>query len=117
LIDGDVTEIKAKSREEFFVSTSKGSVFHFRYVCDRSLDLVRKWSGLALIEEVTARADTDSIINNFDFDAGCDELCCVGDDGTINFISLYETKIDPVSSFGKLTNIWEKLLGITLFAY
>lgn len=99
LIDGDVTEIKTKSKEEFFVSTSKGSVFHYRYTPNQSLDLVRKWTGLNLIEEVHKGSETDSIINNFDFDSGCDELCCVDDDGTINFIGLYESKGNPISSF------------------
>lgn len=83
------------------MATSKGSVFHYKHTANQSLDLVRKWTGLNLIEEVKTRSETDSIINNFDFDSGCDELCCVGDDGTINFINLYESKGDPISSFGK----------------
>lgn len=100
LLDGDVTEIKAKNKEEFFVSTANGSVFYFRHVVNDKLELVRKWSDLNLIEETEVRQENESIINNFDFDSGCDELCCVGDDGSINFISLHQSgNTNTVSSF------------------
>lgn len=98
-LDGDVTEIKAKNKQEFFVSTSSGSVFYYKHVLNEKLDLVRKWSGMNLIEEAQARNKNETIINNFDFDSGCNELCCVGDDGSINFISLNESNNQIVSSF------------------
>ncbi len=100
-LDGEVTEVKAKNKEEFFVSTSNGSVYHYRYVPNNGLEVVRKWSELNLVEEVQSRSENESIINNFDFDSGCDELCCVGDDGQINFISLNNpTANKAISSFG-----------------
>lgn len=99
-LDGDVTEIKAKNKEEFFVSTSNGTVFYYRHKLNDKLDLISKWSDLNLIEETQTRSENESIINNFDFDSGCDELCCVGDDGSINFINLYQSGNNkPVSSF------------------
>ena len=62
---------------------------------------MRKWSDLNLIEETEVRQENESIINNFDFDSGCGELCCVGDDGSINFISLHQSgNTNTVSSFG-----------------
>jgi len=100
-LDGEVTEVKAKNKEEFFVSTSNGSVYHYRHLPNDGLEVVRKWSELNLVEEVQSRSENESIINNFDFDSGCDELCCVGDDGQINFISLSNpTGKKAISSFG-----------------
>ena len=53
----------------------------------QKLNLVHKWSNLNRNEEI----DSESPINSFDFDSGCDELCTVGDDGYINFIRMYQT--------------------------
>lgn len=52
----------------------------------------------------------ECIINNFDFDTGCDELCCVGDDGSINFISTYQSNSNPVASFGKIIQTYSNVL-------
>lgn len=46
--------------------------------------------------------NSDTIINNFDFDSGCEELCTVGDDGSINFIRLYEPKNDSITSISMI---------------
>jgi len=86
-LDGDVTEIKSKNKEEFFVSTSNGSIFYYKHIPNKALNLVHKWSNLNRNEEI----DSESPINSFDFDSGCDELCTVGDDGYINFIRMYQT--------------------------
>jgi len=99
LLDGDVTEIKSKNKDEFFVSTSNGSVFYYKHNPNQNLSLVHKWTDLNLIEETSMKNKGECIINNFDFDTGCDELCCVGDDGSINFISTYQSNSNPVASF------------------
>ncbi len=100
-LDGDVTEIKAKNKEDFFVSTSSGSLYQYKYLLNRGLEVIRKWSELSLVEEVQKKDVNESMINNFDFDSGCDELCCVGDDGQINFISISNpTGKNAFSSFG-----------------
>ncbi|CAF0775441.1 unnamed protein product [Brachionus calyciflorus] len=83
-LDGMVTEIKAKNSEEIFVSTSNGSVYHFKYShFDQKLSLITKWS--------SAESHTENLnfINSFDFNSDCDELCYVTENGTINFIRLH----------------------------
>jgi hypothetical protein len=63
----------------------------------------------------------EAIINNFDFDAGCEELCLVGDDGYINFIRINQPQNDPITSFGKIFIIlaiyFSSLLEIFFTAY
>ena len=45
ILDGDVTEIKAKNKEEFFVSTSNGSVFYYKHVLNQEVN----WNSTNLI--------------------------------------------------------------------
>ncbi|RNA16404.1 Nucleoporin Nup43 [Brachionus plicatilis] len=78
-LDGFVTELRTKSFEEFFLSTSSGSVYHFKYShADQRLVELNKWSKL----------DNLSSINGFDCNNDRDELCFVTENGTINFIRL-----------------------------
>ena len=45
--------------------------------------------------------ENENLISCFDFNADCDELCFVSENGTINFIRLHQTNEDQLSIFGK----------------
>ena len=41
------------------------------------------------------------VINNFDYEKGCDEICTVDENGKISFIRLYHPNADSLVSFSK----------------
>ncbi len=80
------------------------------------MNLVNKWSNLNFPNEIS-RNENELIINNFDFDSGCDELCCVGDDGCIHFIRLYQSSASSVSRFCKWKLHAKKIFFLELKKY
>ena len=61
----------------------------------------------------------ETIINSFDFDSGCEELCFVGDDGYINLIRVSHLQNNSITSLGKSFSLAKfiSLLKIFFTAY
>lgn len=80
-LDGDLTDLQPKNVEEFFVSTSNGSIYYYKYLAnEQKVVQMHKW------QVANEKKSNGFLINAFDYDAGFNELCAVGEDGTINFI-------------------------------